>query len=379
MIEGPLEIKYGQLTIAGQTAPAGITVKGGVVCDNVYDPNDCNDVIIRHVRFRGGDPDSLRIGGAHDVLVDHCSFAAAEDENVEITRSRNVTIQWSIIAEPRGEHYRWGGVLINYSTTEQPLDAITLHHNVYNGVAGRIPEISCEENGDGRGKTNCAGRTLAIELSNNVMWDVSDPIWFNRCAGTNQGNDCLESSPQAVSVRMNMVGNVLARRSSSDPDLPFAEPAIFGGRSAIFFADNLLLRGAVSSPAPHGKVAAKRHPFAAVTYTPASALVTTLARTAGAFPRDAMDARLSAYLSRSVDARPPAWSNNQGLFVGDALGASPIRGQATVDSDGDGLPDVWESAHKLNPRSPVDASSLACGGVTALECYLDELASSRVR
>jgi len=56
VIEGPLEVKHGQLTIAGQTAPGGITVKGGLVCDNVYDPNDCNDLVVRHVRFRGGAP-----------------------------------------------------------------------------------------------------------------------------------------------------------------------------------------------------------------------------------------------------------------------------------------------------------------------------------
>ncbi len=35
VIEGPLEVKHGRLTIAGQTAPGGITVKGGLVCDNV--------------------------------------------------------------------------------------------------------------------------------------------------------------------------------------------------------------------------------------------------------------------------------------------------------------------------------------------------------
>jgi hypothetical protein len=193
VIEGPLEIKHGHLTIAGQTSPGGITIRGGLICDNVYDPNDCNNVILRHLRLRAGAPDSLRLGGVRDAIVDHCSFASANDENLEITRSSSITIQHSVIAEPQGDHYRWGGVLVNYSKNVMPLDRITIHHTVWNGVAGRLPEISCEENADGPGVSNCAGHTLNIELSNNVLWDVSDPIWFNHCTGNNEGNDC----PQA--------------------------------------------------------------------------------------------------------------------------------------------------------------------------------------
>ncbi len=242
-IEGPLEIRHGQVTLAGQTSPAGIVIKGGLVCDNVYDKNDCHDVVIRHLRLRGGAPDSLRIGGAHDVIVDHCSLAGAEDENVEITRSRNVTIQHSVIAEPQGDHYKWGGVLINYSKDAMPLDGITIHHTVWNGVAGRLPELSCEDNPDGPGRSNCTGHVASVELSNDVWWDVSDPIWFNRCTGTNQGNDCPVTAP-GFGVHLNLVGNVMVRRSSSDPDLPFAEPALFATqRRTIHARDNVMMRG----------------------------------------------------------------------------------------------------------------------------------------
>jgi len=382
VIEGPLEIKHGALTIAGQTSPGGITIKGGVVCDNVYDPNDCNDVIVRHVRFRGGAPDSFRIGGAHDVILDHCSFAGAEDENIEITRSRNISIQWSDIAEPRGDHYRWGGVLINYSTTTFPLDALSIHHNVWNGVAGRLPEISCEENGDGAGKTNCAGRTIQVELSNNVMWDASDPIWFNRCTGTNEGNDCAANAPSSVSLRMNMVGNILARRGSADADLPFAEPAFFAtSKNALFVSDNAMLRGAARVPV-NGKTVAARHAFPAITYTPSSALVGTLAASAGAFPRDKMDARLASYLSKPVDARPAAWRNEKGVEMGDGLVAVLPASAAAKDSDGDGMPDAWEAAHGLDPKSATDGASFGkatqCpAGYTALECFINEIARSR--
>lgn len=388
VIDGPLEIKHGKLTVAGQTSPGGITIKGGVVCDNVYDPNDCNDVILRHLRFRGGAPDSLRIGGAHDIIVDHCSFASAEDENIEITRSRNITVQWSVIAEPRGDHYRWGGVLINYSTTSMPLDALSIHHTVWNGVAGRLPEISCEENADGTNgkdsKSNCSGRTISVELSNNVMWDASDPIWFNRCTGTNQGNDCAPTAPGTVALRMNMIGNVLARRGSSDADLPFAEPAYFAGRNAVFFADNSTMRG--SAP-PRAAAAAKnmpaRHSFPTITYTPSSSLIAALAASAGAFPRDRMDARLASYLAQPIDARPAAWRHEKGVDVGDSF--APVALTAlTVDTDGDGIADAWEASHGLDPKDASDGPSLGrvkgCpSAYTALECFINELAASKSR
>ena len=380
VIAGPLEIKHGQLTIAGQTAPGGVTIKGGVVCDNVYDPNDCNDVIVRHVRFRGGDPDSFRIGGAHDVILDHCSFASAEDENIEITRSRNVTVQYSIIAEPRGEHYKWGGVLINYSKDVMPLDAITIHHSMWSGVAGRLPELSCEENADGPGTSNCVGHVLSIELANNVLWDVSDPIWFNRCTGTNEGNDCPPSATN-FGVHLNLVGNVLARRSAADADQPFLEPAAFASpKSVIYTNDNALFRGPTRAASAIRPGVAARHAFPPVTYTPSAALPALLARTVGAFPRDAMDTRLASYLGKPIDARPVAWRNEQGLEVGDAFARLPATAVAP-DGDHDGIPDSWEASHGLDPAGSNDGAGSSrlpsCAGYTNLECYLNEIATVR--
>jgi hypothetical protein len=384
VVEGPVEIRHGQLTIAGQTSPGGVIVKGGIVCDNVYDPNDCNDVIVRHLRLRGGAPDSLRIGGAHDVIVDHCSLANAEDENLEITRARNVTVQHSIVAEPLGEHYKWGGVLVNYSKDAMPLDGITLHHNLWNGVSGRLPELSCEENTDGPGKSNCSGHVLQVEITNNVYWDVFDPIWYNRCTGTNDGNGCAQSSRDFF-LHLNLIGNVMVRRGQTDPDLPLIEPEVWGpAGNAVYASGNRLLRGQAASEVKPVRSAAARHAFPAVTATPAERLIPTVAASVGAAPRDAMDARLCGYLSQPVDARPPAWVGERGVGVADAF-RSAAAPPAPPDADGDGMPDAWEAAHGLDPRkadhddtafaSRSDHRVRGCTkGYTALECYLNELA-----
>ena len=36
-------------------------------------------------------------------------------------------------------------------------------------------------------------------------------------------------------------------------------------------------------------------------------------------------------------------------------GYPAYKGTPYVDSDGDGLPDTWETAHGLNPHDPADA------------------------
>ena len=384
ILEGPLEIPHGQLTIAGQTAPLGVTIKGGLVCDNVYDPNKCDDVIIRHVRFRAGHPDGLRLGGTHDVIVDHCSFAQAEDENIEITRARNITVQYSVIAEPVGDHYKWGGVLINYAKDTLPLDGISLHHTVWNGVAGRLPEFSCEENGDGPGKTSCSGRTLRADLVSNVLFDVFDPIWYNRCTGNNEGNEC-KPGPKNFFLGLNLVGNVMLRRSGSDA--PLVEPAVWNTPGTnVYAADNHVYAGTKEVASGVGKSAPKRLAGPGISETKASDVVALLSATAGAFPRDAMDQRLAAYLKGGVDARPRAWVGENGVKQADTLSKASLAAVKVLpDSDGDGIDDDWEKGHSLDPKKDDSGSTTfwsfvsrtvkgCTSGYTALECYLNEKA-----
>lgn len=82
------------LTIAGQTAPnPGITfIRGGM--DVVT-----HDVVIQHIRIRSGDAGQERLSGwevdsfstntgAHDVIVDHCTFMWGTDENMSASGAR---------------------------------------------------------------------------------------------------------------------------------------------------------------------------------------------------------------------------------------------------------------------------------------------------
>ena len=120
-LHGTLTIGRSKLTIAGQTAPGGITLWGYPL-----QVDGASDVIIRFIRVRTGDfnarapkgNDSLHGKGAMDlnassangigvirssrIILDHVSTAWGMDETLSVTHSRDVTVQHSIIAEVFG-------------------------------------------------------------------------------------------------------------------------------------------------------------------------------------------------------------------------------------------------------------------------------------
>ena len=52
-------------------------------------------------------------------------------------------------------------------------------------------------------------------------------------------------------------------------------------------------------------------------------------------------------------------------------------GQPLTDTDFDGIPDVWERAHKLNPLIAHDAAMVSDNGYTWIERYVNELADAK--
>jgi len=110
------ETKGSYITIAGQTAPSpGITIKGAPFIIE----RKCHDILIQHIRFRPGEDlhglkgdfqDGLTTYWSYfpeasppvyptsDLVVDHCSFSWAVDENID-SGARNTTFMNCIIGE----------------------------------------------------------------------------------------------------------------------------------------------------------------------------------------------------------------------------------------------------------------------------------------
>ncbi|MDN4522701.1 hypothetical protein JN086_29070 [Mycolicibacterium austroafricanum] len=398
LIDTQIHLTNGDVTIAGQTSPGGITIRGLVTDESPFQdqavrpPADfAENWILQHIRIRPGlngpSDDGLRIRYTRNAVVDHVSIGNATDEAVEISYSNNVTIQNSIIAETLGGHSFYGGVLMNYSNPAHGfgLDNIALHHNVINRIEGRLPEGSRES-------LAAAYSTMNLELSNNLYWDprffialgpntniVTDssgnpyPIYWN----LNAVNNYFRTGPQFPygmfdDQILRVAGNTLyvsGNRMSSYPSRSDYE--LFHCCNDFASVSNL------DDSSHRAQKLTARHPFPAITYTPTEMLRTVLRDRAGAWPRDPMDIRLlESVADDTISPADPATNP-----VGDALlppysGAAPA---APADTDGDGMPDAWEVGKGLNPLSANhNAATLSLLGYTDLEVYLHELSASLV-
>lgn len=390
VIQGTVSVPPGRgnFTIAGQTSPGGIVVRGL----EMYNGSQASvsNIIIRHIRSRIGDrnlfptsnwlaDDGITLGGVHNAIIDHCSFAHAGDEAVDISRSSRLTIQNCLLAETLGGHAYLGGMLINYSDAASRLDSLSIHHNIWNRIGGRMPEISCET-------PYCAGKTIRLELSNNLFWDPQIELWYEGVTGFNSN----------FYLRMNAVSNLSVARPSYGNGMFHHDLLHFSQNSLYFSGNKLSLYPQLADfelfyccndfPTSYPNTdlgQADRpislHPFPTVTYHTVSELPVYLASHAGAFPRDAMDTRLNGYILNNnlIDLPVEEAGASDAFVLNNAL--PPF-----ADSDNDGMPDYWEFSHGTNPAvqdhngTGLSQSITGVSGYTNLECYLNCLSDALI-
>ncbi|MEB3271931.1 MAG: Calx-beta domain-containing protein [Synechococcus sp.] len=400
LIDARIHLRNGDVTIAGQSSPGGITVRGFVTDETPYQdqlvrtPDDfAENWILQHIRIRPGlngpSDDGLRLRYTRNAIVDHVSVGNATDEAVEISYSNNITIQNSILAETLGGHSFYGGMLINYSNPTHGfgLDNISIHHNLFSRIEGRLPEVSRES-------MAAASSTMNLEISSNLYWD---PRFFIALGpNTGQLTDAA-GNPYPIYYRLNAVNNYF-RTATSFPygmwdDQILREPSaannqlfVSGNRMSLyptrsdyelFYCCNdyptVVVPDATSRLA---QARVLRHNFPAITYTQALDLPSVLPNRVGAWPRDPMDARLLQLVRENrFDATAPSL-NPYGDALLAAYGWAPPP--APQDTDSDGMPDTWEVAKGLSPTvANNNATTLSNQGYTDLEVYLHELSANR--
>ncbi len=299
---GSLDIRHPHLTIAGQTAPgSGITV---IKAETVI---RTHDVIVQHLRFRpgefgrpkkaGGDQDGLStVGGAHDVIVDHCSFSWGTDENLSASgprfagdtpddwrrgTSHRITYSHNLIYEglsnsvhEKGEHSK--GSLIHDNTTD-----VLLYGNVY--ISNR--ERNALFKGGARGA-----------MVNNLIFNPGRlAVHYNLWPKEWEGKAWQTG-------RLSLVGNQLRHGPSTEPDTAFFTQR-GAGHLALYLADNLAtdrsgrtvaaLRDAGDGQATRTMLAQPDLP-PGLRIRPAATLADELSGIVGARPwdRDALDRRV---------------------------------------------------------------------------------------
>lgn len=367
-----LSVNKSNITVAGQTAPGpGITLRDYTFQVSSTGANTTSDVIVRHIRSRKGDATTaedaagvLGSGTTRRVILDHISASWGEDEVLSVTNNATeVTVQYSNIAEglnPTGHGF---GSLIRPQVDSK----VSFHHNLFVNSQSRQPRLGTFND-----------RLLEIDFRNNVVYN-----WGDR-AGYAGGS----SEPELEHVDLNYVGNYLIAGPSTPADGRHTRAFSKDGNVDLemFQQGNLIdsdkdaqRDGADTGwgmvyviPGTDGTLTQRASAFAfafalSSTDSAADAYAKVLAA-AGALPwnRDATDVRLFGDVKNqtgSIVNAPSAAEWN--AIVNAAMVARP----AGWDTDGDGMPNGWETANGFNPNV-MDNNLVQTDGYTALEHYL---------
>lgn len=400
-LKTPIMVRAPYITIEGQTAPGdGICIAGESFWVNTH------DVIIRYMRFRRGETnvgrrdDSLGGNPVGNIIIDHCSTSWGLDENFSMYRHMfdpedgskeqklgtvNITIQNCIYSESLDY---WNHAFGSTTGGENCL----LARNIWADNTGRNPSV---------------GWNGVYNFVNNVVFN-----WHHRSM---DGGDYTTNynvinnyfKPGPVTPKNEPVGHRILKPESGRSKL---KEKWFG---RVYASGNIMegypevtkdpWNGGIqveelpdAGPYKDYMKSDKPFPMPQVTIMSAEqAYQYDIANAGATLPvRDAVDKRITeqvrtgkiTYKEMNTDTvfqfkvrKLPRDSYKLGIITAPwQVGGYPdYKGKPYKDTDNDGMPDEWESAHGLNPKNADDASKPEKGGsgYTNIEVYLNTVAA----
>lgn len=402
-----LSIRAPYVTIDGSTAPGdGVCIAGDTV------QLDTHDIILRHLRFRRGktDPadrdDSLGGNPVGNLIIDHVSCSWSLDENISMYRHMydhdndpktpslklptvNVTIQNSISSESLEIfHHGFGSTIGGLNST--------FHHNLWACNTGRNPSVGMYGdftfvnnvlfNWNHRTVDGGDHRSLFNIYNNYFKPGPGTPktdVSFRLLKPESERSKTVVDNFGKAYVNGNVVeGNERVTKDNWDGGV---QPEVRKGA-----LKEVLAKIRVNEPFPHAVLP---------TTDAKAAFGYVLANVGATLPRrDAVDQRIIGEVRTGVippvtiDADTVAKAKFYGYedrFTQELVdlvkkgyvtnpkevgGWPDYKGTPYKDSDNDGLPDEWETAHGLNPNDASDATKDLNGdGYTNIEDFLNGL------
>ena len=432
IIELTKDLDIGQnTTIAGQTAPApGITIRYFTVRPKANN-------IIRFVRFRRGEEKNVNDGAdaswqreTDGIVFDHCSFSWSIDELASFYDNKRFTMQWCTLGEAlanpghsKGEHSYggiWGG------------KGASFHHNFLCHMQNRAPRFcGARYNWDGY-DTSKYGSSIEAEIvdfRNCVMYNWGNG---NGCYGGTGGgninivNNYYKSGPGTVNTkRVTQISVATSDNASGSPFMGYCARYYINGNyvtAAGSQAENYDWAGVIYDSGTYTingerycadanhlygtnvtyvknssnvdcvkiKLDAPVETGEVTTHTAQKAYEKVLANAGASLHRDTVDAR---YMNEAKNGTTTyigsATKTGDGKTITHRKGIIDfVKDQGTYeleatsrpsnfDTDGDGIPDEWETANNLNPNNAADGTAYTLDSekqwYTNLEVYMNSL------
>jgi hypothetical protein len=395
-LKRPCAVHNPYCTIAGQTAPGD----GICLADYGAGAYGAHDVIIRYMRFRVGDAakramDGAGLGSCDNCIMDHCSISWSSDEGTSSRGAKNITFQRNIVAEAlhHGPHYRANDrtKLETHAFAGSISGNIgSYHHNLLADCTDRNWSLA--------GGLNQSGHYAGyLDIRNNVVYNWTARTTDGGVKKLNYVNNYYKPYPKNPFVKWllkldkinpawgtesyYMTGNVLAGYVDETHNWDAFENAWPKARDPIN-PDTV-------------RVDRELYPSYVTTQSAREAFTNVLANVGANYPTSDV---IDLHVIKDVRDGTAEYIGTKGPTYGDrpspnypgiideptddksALGSPnfPWPDYKTynvpVDSDHDGIPDDWETAHGLNPHDPSDANGdYNHDGYTNLEKYLNSL------
>lgn len=380
-LNSDLNINYGDVTIAGQTAP------GDGICIRDYSTVvKADNVIIRFLRFRMGDlarqeNDALWGRRRKDIIIDHCSMSWSTDETSSFYDNENFTMQWCILSESlrnsvhgKGSHGYggiWGG------------QGASFHHNLLADHDSRNPRFC------GSRYTNRPDLEL-VDFRNNVIYNWGGNSSYAAEGGSyNMINNYFKAGPATDSHRTRIEQPYPDNGSNAQPAGTYGKFYVDGNyvtASASVTENNWLGVEPHSSMDEYGitkedlKAEAAFETAPITMQTAQEAYEKVLDYAGASLSRDIVDDRIvNDTRTGTVTYADGGNGSTDGIIdTQNAVGGWPeLEGiAAPEDSSGDGMPDEWKLEMGLSPEKAETNGKDLSTAYDNVEVYINSLVES---
>ncbi|MCM1093730.1 MAG: hypothetical protein NC421_07225 [Lachnospiraceae bacterium] len=394
-LKSALQLRNGNVTIAGQTAPGD----GICIADYPFTINSSN-VIIRFMRFRVGnrqvanhEGDGLGAMDQANIIIDHCSVSWSIDECLSVYGSKDITVQWCISSQSlrnaghaKGSHGyggNWGGSGASY------------HHNLIAHHTSRTPRLGP------RPGTQTDER---MDMRNNVIYNHGSlGCYGGEGMNVNIVNNYYKVGPQKNNNPQRIAGIGIRTTEYTKHDTPTPNQwDVMWHKWGTFYVDgnvnpdyqavtkdnwtygiynqidNSKCDGTFNEDVKRDmRLDTPIEYHYTTTHTAEKAYEKVLDYVGASLHRDALD----EIIVNDVRNRKGTFGDNgiidnqdQVKYADGSTGWPALQQTAAeVDTDGDGMPDKWETDNGLDPNDKTDGAKIGADGYTNLEVYMNSL------